>query len=916
MFKASGRADARLNKLFSKGLNPMKPQDFRKRALEAGSALRVLAMVGAGFAASGLAFAPAAAQDVTTDESVATEVEDTGTIVVVGSRVARVNVDTPNPVTVFGEEEIQATGAATLEDFLFESNIAGPAIFNEAATLSQVGGSSFFDSRGFGTGYTLVLLNGRRLPSTPTTGEAATDLNQLPLAAVERVEFLSSGASAIYGSDAISGVINIVTKRRFDGISVRGRVGQSDEGDGHQQRASVVAGTSSDRGSALVTAEIFHQNAVSATARPLINSAVNEELGDDGRSPAGYPGTLIRSDFSEAVPYANCPESSIRPTTVVTFGTECAFDVAPLYQVFPDSTRFAGSAFAEYDLTDNLNVWGDLRYSRVETEIRNGAAPALFEVDASAVPASFMPADWVGDETVYVYRRIVDAGPRSRDQTNSTFVVAGGADYEWTEGHNLQGYYQHSWVDNNSVGPSGQISSSALSAAVNDGSFNLFDLNPQSVIDQITVSTFRVATLKEQVVNLSANGFIPFLGGRELGYAVGGEVREESYVDRVDAASESGDVAGGAASTGEGSKKTRAAFAELVYSPFDMLELQGALRYDTIDGRDGKLGDKLTYQIAGSLRPIEAVMLRANYGTGFKAPSLGELYLGRSFGVLRAVDRRACDEATTPEEELVACALREIRSVSGGNPELEPEESTYYGFGAVVEPFSGLRLGADYWNIEVDGKVGALGIQEILNNEDQYPHLVNRVGGRLVDPDAFVQTNLQNLTTEMGEGIDFTLGYNAPLTDAVSLILDWRASYLMSFKRQTSAIQPLCDEAGTTSEPEWRANGRVGLVAGALNTNVTARYIGKTEDQPGGRISGSCELAAPDDVVQVDDYLQFDWNLGYQLSEKMDVVFGVRNVFDKAPSASISAAGGWPYYDQALYDNMGRFFYLELGFDF
>src|SRR5690606_13369924 len=358
--------------------------------LSAASSLAALAMVSA----------PALAQDAAGSQAG----DDDNVIMVVGSRVARVNVDAPNPVTVFGEEAIQATGAATLEDFLFESNIAGPGIFNEAATLSQVGGSSFFDARGFGTGYTLVLMNGRRLPSTPTTGEAATDLNQLPLAAVDRVEFLSSGASALYGSDAISGVINIVTKRRFDGISVRGRMGISDEGDGRQERFSVVAGTTSDRGSALVTAEVFHQNAVSASKRPLSNTSINEQLDDDGRSPAGYPGTLIREDFSEAVPYANCPVSSIRPTTVVGAGFECAFDTAPLYQVFPESTRFAGSAFAEYDLTDNLNVWGDLRYARTETAIRNGAAPALFSVDASVVPAEFLPAAWAGDETVNVYR--------------------------------------------------------------------------------------------------------------------------------------------------------------------------------------------------------------------------------------------------------------------------------------------------------------------------------------------------------------------------------------------------------------------------------------------------------------------------------------------------------------------------------
>ena len=874
----------------------MKKFQFAKLKLGAASAVLGAALVAT----------PAFAQDASDEE----------TIVVTGSRIARVNIDAPNPVTVFTEDSIKATGAATLEDFLFESNIAGPNLFNEASTLSQVSGSSFFDSRGFGEGYTLVLLNGRRLPATPTTGSAATDLNQLPLAAVERVEYLSSGASAIYGSDAISGVINIVTKRRFDGIALTGRMGISGKGDAAQKRVSIVAGSSNDRGSVMLTAEAFHQRAISATKRPLINTATNAALDDDGRSPAGYPGTLIREDFSAAVPYVNCPASSIRPTTVVDSGTECSFDVAPLYQVMPENKRFAASAAAEYDITDDINAWVDLRYARVFTKVRNGAAPALFAVDTAAVPSEYLPAAWAGDDEVYIYRRIVDAGPRSIDQTNQTFSATGGLNWEWSKGHKLEAYYQHSWVDNNGVGVSGQISSSALSAAVNSGEFDLFNLNPQSVIDGISVTTFRAAKLEEDVFNLVASGRIPFVGGTELGYAVGGEIRAESYEDRVDSASESGDVAGGAASTGIGNKKTKAIFGELVFSPVEMLELQGAVRYDDISGRDGKLGDKLTYQLAAKFSPVRQVSLRANYGTGFKAPSLGELYLGNSHGVLRAIDRRACNEAggdpTDPN-----CQLREIRSRGGGNSLLQPEESTYYGFGAIVEPVRGLRVSADYWNIEVEGKIGSLSVQEILNNEDQYPELVNRVGGRLVDPDnSYVLTNLQNLLTEKGDGLDLTISYNTPLTDNVSLILDGRASRLLSFKRQTSAIQPLCDEAGTTSEPKWRANGRIGVIAGAMTTNLTARYVGKTQDQPGGRVSGTCDLAFPDDVVSVDDYVQFDLSAGYRVNDMINTTFGVRNLFNQAPSASIMAAGGWPYYDQALYDNMGRFFYFEVGLNF
>lgn len=842
------------------------------------------------------------------------ETEDQGDkLIVTGTRIQGVEQNGPSPVQVFDAEEIQATGASTLQEFMFESNLAGPGIFSESATLSQSSGAAFFDGRGFGTGYTLILLNGRRLPATPITGEQGTDLNMLPIAAVERVEYLSDGASAIYGSDAIAGVINILTRTDYDGVSLTGRVGIADDGEGFQYRASGVWGTSNENGSVLLSAEVFHQNAIDAADRPLVRSAFGppDVVNQDGLSPIGDIPAYVNADFTLAEPGAGCPAERIRPSSFAASGTECSFDFAPLYQVNPDTTRIVSSAFAEYDVADGLNLFLDVRYARTETEVRNGASPAFFLIPAGEQGNPY-------PEAAYALRRIVDAGPRARDATNQTFAVAGGFNYDIGAGHSVEGYVQSSWVSQNQLGVSGQIVRDKLEAAVADGSFSLTELNGPDVIDAISAKTFREGDLQERVFSLGLTG--PLIEGDfEVSYYVGGEIRTETYSDFADDLSKQGQILGGASSDGEGDRKQKAVYAELSISPMDIIDISLAGRFDDVQAGGQKLGDEFTYKAAVSINPVDILTIRGSYGTGFKAPALGELFLGRSFGVTRAVDTTVCNNVTntpgaTQAEIDAACRTREIRSISGGNPNLEPETSKSINFGVILEPTPDLRFSADYWNIEVEGKIGSLTVQEILNNEDLYPDLVNRVGGQLSDPNnSFVRSDLQNLTVEEGEGIDFVLSFNPAVGDG-ELLLDLRASYLISFLRQSSAIQPLCEDAGTTSEPEWRGNGRLGWRQGMFKANVTARYVGKTEDRIGGLTGGTCDPAGV--VDPVDDYLEFGANVTVDLTPTMNVTVGVNNLFEEIPPATEIAAGGWPYYDQALYTNFGRYFYMSAGIEF
>jgi iron complex outermembrane receptor protein len=847
------------------------------------------------------------------------------TITVTGSRIPRLDPQNVTPVQIYDAEFIASTGAASMQDFLFQSNFAGPNIFNENETLSQTAGTANFDSRGFGDDYVVILLNGRRLPGDPLGGDSATNLNLIPIAAVDRIEYLSTGASAIYGADAVQGVLNIITKQNYEGLDVSLRYG--DSGDGGRTSVSVTGGVASDKGFMTASFEFQRQNDVPAAGLPLIGSA--SAPGADGRSPTGLPGTYLDFTAGESRPYSDCPSESIRSSAFGLNGTECAYDFAPLYDAVPEMERYNLLVSGEIELGDRTTAYGEFRMSRNVTEVRNGAAPAFFQVSGAAFLAELdeeFGTDFQNSAYMYIARRSVDAGPRASDNTNTAFSTVAGVRIEVGSGHELDISVQNVESEMNRIGVgAGNLSTSALSAAVLSGVMDpRLTYDPQFYIDNgISISNQRQAVGTQNTFTATLTGMI---GGTDVGYAIGTQYRDEEFDDVADVASTTGDVAGGASSNGNGQRDATSAFAEISYSPTDTVELSAAARWDDYnwEGLATSAGDSATTYMAGiSWRPVDNLLLRASYGTGFKAPALGELFLGRSFGVTRAVDTTVCNQVTadpnsTPEEITNACRILEIRSVSGGNPLLETESSTNYSVGFVWEPTDSLSLALDYYNIEVEDKIGRLTVQEILNNESDFPQLVTRINGALTCRNGCeVRSNNQNLFEENGEGIDFSLRYNLDF-NAGSLVTDIRTAYLMKHERQTSAVQPLCDDAGTTSEPEWRINGQLGWAAPKWTATLSARYIGSTTDLPGGRDSAnfSCDPNPARGTQKADSYLELGLRGTYDVTDKAKVTAGIINLTDEEPVFSPTAGGGWPFYNLSMYDARGARYYLNVDYSF
>ncbi|MBS0043296.1 TonB-dependent receptor [Shewanella sp. M16] len=880
-------------------------------------------------------------------------------IAVTGSRIQRTNLETSTPITMFSAADIEKTGFSTVSEFLRTNAASGG--FNESSTLSQAAGASSIGVKGFDSDYTLILLNGRRIAKN-TAGGIFTDVNQVPMAAVERIDILNDGASAIYGSDAVAGVINIITKKDFDGVALSAKYGAaSDHWDGNELSTSIVAGASNEKTSILFSAEHFARDVIQGSDREFgRTSFIEGHEGGEGRSPWGIPGfTNINSALVDGkrldnaakgqgeAPWSSCPPESIS-------GTRCLFDTSSLYQLQPKSERQSIFTSINHEMNDDLTFNGQFRYTRAYTKTSNAPAPGQVDVSNSPFLADFLRNDRykddqakaeeiirlveAGEANVIVGRRYLDFGNREKDNTNETFETVGGLNYNIDDNWGLDFDIGFSRLTNRQIGSAGQLLSAGVADAFNDpksklNPFVINNCNSAELADtcrDLQASIHRTGEYTVSFSSLVLSGLLPGieLPGGEIGLATGLDIRQEKYTDRSDPASVNGEVIGGAGSNGGGKFDNLAGFIELSLPVLENLEVSLAARQDKADWELADASDT-TYSAKVSYRPIDDLLLRASYGTGFKAPNLSDLFLSTSFGVTKAIDTKLCNAAGNVQSH-PDCQRIELNSKSGGNPELTPETSKSYNLGAVYQLTDNLSLSVDFWSLQIDDVVGSLAIQEVLDEEAK-GNLTNLVvrnsEGRLTDSErnGYVQTNRQNLTEQSATGLNYDLQYSSEFSFG-TLKSSLQAEQFLSYKTQSSAVQPLCDDIADNSMRDYRINGSISLEQNDFVTSLNMRYLPGYEMYDkrntgnkscqlvgyydiGAEVNANGDLVNPGRSQHVAAYVQFDLTTAYYFADDNKVTLGIRNLLDRQPS--FSEVDKWPFYDQTVYDNIGRFVYLQ-----
>jgi iron complex outermembrane receptor protein len=872
--------------------------------------------------AAGAWTAPALAQQAPAAEP---ELE----VTVVGSRIRRVEVEGPTPVVTINAEDFEKRGYATVTDALNDLSQNAGGGFDQQNTFGFTPSASAIDLRGFGAGRTLVLIDGRRQPVFPLASGGTdnfVDLSSIPVGAIERVEVLTDGASAIYGSDAVSGVVNIVMKKQADN-SLSARLSDTQDGGGGQQRVQFSLGSENlAGGTASFFAEFFKQKEMMFTDRSYSQS---DRLGGiAGAGPGifssyGDPGTFIAfDDDGNAIPIAadNCSTDGGGPGVQGGF---CRFNRAQFRQLVPSWDQYSATGRYDRPVTDNVEFFSRATYFHSETATQ--LEPMAYDQGGTDGFGILTPANVGSNPTTGAdslpgvwRRRLTEFGPRQEDINNNTInMLAGirgdlGDRYNWELGV--------SYIEQRTVSINNNfVRKSDMNALIygqdldgdgvgDGGTLNLFDTIPQTLVDQLRASPRGDGKSRLSAADFQVSGDLFEFAGRTVKFASILEFNKQSFSDTRSQDVLDGDIVALGGTNGSGERKYSAFGTELEVPVFENFIVNVAGRYDNYDD-DSNVGGAFSPRIALEYRPVTSLLLRGSAGKSFRAPDLQRLFGGQTQGFDDVIDTPQCiaDGGSGRGDASVATCVQQAQSIAiseGGNVALTEEKGENFNFGIVFEPFSGLTLSTDFFYIELNQIVNTPAVQFILDQnalDGSFADAITRdpqaVG--LQNPGGILEIaqTARNLSFQRMSGVDVRGDFRIPTDTLGNFTARVAGTYLNDLKIQEQPGEPIVNalsEALLGEFVRFRGTAEVGWSRGILGANVLVSHIGGfTPLDP-----SSVDRVGSWTTVNIGGTVETPWN--------STVALGVNNVFDKDPPLDLSLGdAGQPFYNQFFHDAFG-----------
>ena len=880
---------------------------------------------------------------------------------ITGSSIKRVDAETALPVTIITRAQIESSGATTTEDLLRRVSA------NSAMTSDSTQGVGYATAnanlRGLGANSTLILLNGRRLANHPfgnIGGAIAVDLNSIPFIAIERIEVLRDGASAVYGTDAVGGVINFITRKDYQRGEISVRYGDTQAKIGGSEKGGSLAvgfgDLAQDKFNVLLTANTVKSSRIRAIDQGLYNRNVQEiPNSDPPSSSAPFPG-YIQTSLGPIAPGAY-PEANLgsaytacgNSTSFVTTGAMlpggltqrgCRFIYAATLDNLPDADKMDVFGRATFRLSADDQIFVEGSYARnhtigrvAPTPIKYGFGPyhadindfyhVLMPVTSKYYPRAFMtslgipePANGLAE----IGLRAVPAGNRVSDNTNEQlrFVlgasgVMGGWDYDGAlnvaKASGLLNYSGYIHEDRflaalltgnlNPFGPGDAASDALWKGAGMDG-----DMRKSTS----TVTAFDLKFSKELMA----------MGGGNMGLAFGTDLRREEADDKTLNA----DYAAGKHIGGEGtvpntsaSRSITAFFAELNMPFAKGWEATLAARSDNYSDFGSTFNPKASIRF----QPSKELLFRAAAGTGFRAPTLWDVNSPPSFSnTADTVQDPACPN---PAEVQGRCNSQVVTR-STAAPSLKPEKSQQFSMGMVFEPTKSVTIGLDYWNIEKKDQIGVIAAETLLNT----PALATRFGSRIKrGPDGYIQyveTPVDNLGDLKTSGMDIDLRGRVDMGANGRLNLGIAGSYVFSYEAQkyaggdTNQFVATGGDGSVPPIPRWQHTASAEWVYGSVG--VTLEHVFTTGWLES--VASVCNNVGGDCVegYQVKNSSRFNLATVYKGVKDLTVRLGVRNLLDTEPPYTASASFGSHAagYAASFTDPRGRYFYGSLSYQF
>lgn len=909
----------------------------------------------AGFAFAANAQAQDAAQSTKTLEKV----------VVTGSSIPRTDLETASPVQVITAKDLQASGLPTVADFLQRLTVDGAGSIPSTFGNGFASGATGVSLRGLGAGSTLVLLNGRRMASFGLADDGQkvfTDLSTIPMEAVERIEVLKDGASAIYGSDAIAGVVNIILKSDFHGAVAKISTGVSGNGDGNRYKASLTAGTgdlNKDRYNILFNLEGIKDDAILATDR-----SDRKWIGTGDLRPWGYSAT--GSQFLGGAITGGGTSAGSSPTGAVGIpgvdgkyhyqslpgcgqfsnisqaggGGGCLWDTAKFRWITPSDRALNLFVRGTFKVSDDMQVYSEFGYSNKVSKFQttpSGTSGAWGypggPVNASSGTGAVVLGPGDPDNPYGANARLRysawDVGPRVQRTDNDfyRFLVGvkgtfGSWDYDAAYMHSgtdltstRWGYLRYSAVRDaltNPNSPFGYWRIGANSGLNNPGIYSYISptlhANASSVLDSIDAKVTR--TLFD-------------LPGGPVGLALGTEYRRTAVSLTPTTYTDQGDIIGLGYSAYKGSQSVAAGYFEVDAPVLSTLEVSAAGRVDSYKSGSTAVTPKFGLKWS----PLPWLSLRGTFAGGFRAPNPAETG-GRLAAFTNAPDPVRCPNGTplTALGASQADCNAPIAIITGPNAHLKPERSRSYTGGIVLAPTADTSLTVDYWRIRRTDEINqstaasAIAAGNVIRSDNNLTGIPNS-GTLLAAEGSYINSAA---TSVRGVDLDFTQRFDLGTYGRVNF--DLNATHLISYARQDASgtvqyagTHGNCDTTNCIGTPRHRAQLSADWDINNFSLAATVNYRSAFKNVP--YAGAPCNAAFADGTdapehCRIPSFTTVDLSARYHFANNFEVFGSIQNVTDEIAPLDPTTYGGMNYNPLDSTGAIGRYFTVGAKYTF
>lgn len=846
---------------------------------------------------------------------------------VTGSMIKRTDRETPTPVSVITREDIERSGATTLDELMrMDPSVGMGGLDDLSSGNGFAAGTSSISMRGMGSAATLVLINGRRISPAAVvdvnSGQSTIfNVNSIPMSAIKRIEILKSGASSLYGSDALAGVVNIILRDDYEGRLIEFNAKQRvDDGLFKTHTVTGVFGfgdIARNGYNVMAGVELFKRDGVGIAEAPdLVQSELLTKLYNRmvPSSTSSWPGNLYTYNNGSSGSFrgmlsSDCPTPAPYSSTVST--PRCLWDSDRFDQYTGGQDRISGFLRGSWSVNANSTVTAELMASRTRNQYEDSPTSRTESLttwgDSKGNSIQFrglaLPANHPQNPT----RLASSANPvllpnSSGTTTRYTTPTVLGLRYRFadlpydreTQADNLRAVVSASTViagwdvdggvlvhrQKNSVQLNGRLSLSGLNKVLADGSYIFGGVNSPEVLAILSPKINDGGSSQTSSIDLRGSREIGRLAGGAAMLGLGSEFRHEGFEVSADPVTASGDIIGRGIGEARGSRNVAAAYAELQLPFVKDLETQAAVRAE----RYTDFGSAITAKLAGKYKIASGLAVRGTWANGFRAPSLSQVTKSSVFAFGSGYrDPKLCPVVDSSNGN---CSLS-LSTVSLANPNLEAEKSDSYTVGVLFEPTKSTDVVVDYWYIERRGEVDRLSAQDILNREAEFPGAVMRLEstepgelGRVYQ----VRRPYLNLAKSKTHGVDYEVSHRIPLADYGRLRLTLKGTHTATRKEQLEAGRAFVETLGFYKMPRNKGSVSANWTLGAWSTSASYNFqSGMQSFYNGSSCDATLTAGGYADLCRIKAWNTVDASVSYKGFRGMRLSASLRNLADRRP---------------------------------